>query len=164
MQAERTADKSTETTTKPTSPGRNNLIFTDDPGLFASEAGFDGGISLWSACEATVIHNTVYSTEVPFASIEWRFESTSGVVANNLVSHNLMERTAHTATAFDNIEDAEASHFVDASAGDLHLASGSAAVDAGADLGDAAVSDDVDGEARDDGAPDIGADEIAGGP
>ena len=65
----------------------NNMIFADRAALFASSSSFDAGISLESACEAPVLPNTVFSTTAPFSSIEFRFDTTSGVVANNLVSH-----------------------------------------------------------------------------
>ena len=47
----------------------------------------------------------------------------------------------------------------DAAGGDLHLVQGAPAVDAGVDLGAHAVDDDLDGDERTDGAPDVGADE-----
>lgn len=138
---------------------RNNMVFADDERLFDSGPGFDTGVSLGAACEATVVHNTVYSTRAPFSSIEWRFEATSGLVGNNLVSHNLMERTADTVTASGNQDGAGGAEFMDASAGDLRLAAGSGGLDAGAALGSAAPADDWEAEPRSDGAPDVGADE-----
>jgi len=138
---------------------RNNVVFVDDDRVFDPASGFDTGIALAAACEATVVHNTVYSTRAPFSSIEWRFDATSGLVGNNLVSHNLMERTAGTAAAAGNLDGAGAEHFVDAAAGGLSLTIGSAAVDAWAELGSAAPDDDVEAEPRSDGAPDGGADE-----
>jgi hypothetical protein len=139
---------------------RNNTIVADDPALFASGFGFDGGIALAAACDATVVHNTVFSTQAPYASIEWRFDGTSGLVANNLLSHPMRERTPDTATVGANQEDAGAADFVDAAAGDLHLASTSTAVDAGEDLAGDPAPTDLDGQPRADGAPDLGADEI----
>jgi hypothetical protein len=138
---------------------RNNNILADDPALFASQFGFDGGIALAAACDATVVHNTVYSTQAPFASIEWRFAGTSGVIGNNLTTHPMRERTAGTVTLGTNREDASAADFVDAAGGDLHLAAGSGAIDAGTALDGAPAPTDIDRQARDDGAPDLGADE-----
>ena len=138
---------------------RNNSILADDPSLFASASGFDGGVALAAACDATVVHNTVFSTQAPFASIEWRFDGTSGHIANNLLSHPMRERTADTATVGTNKEDATAADFVDAAGGDLHLAAGSTAVDAGDVLDGGPAPSDIDGEDRIDGAPDLGADE-----
>ena len=136
---------------------RNNTVLADDAALFASETGFDTGIALASACGAKVLHNTVYSTAAPFSSIEWRFAGSDGaLVGNNLVSHPMKARDA-TATEAGNLTEATAADFVDAAGHDLGLASSSPAVDAGADLGEDAVSDDRDGNLRDDGAPDVGA-------
>ena len=112
---------------------------------------------LESACGATVVHNTVFSTQAPYSSIEWRFPLTSGTVANNLVSHNLRDRgVGGPMTVEGNVEGAPASAFVDAAGGDLHLAAGAAAIDAGAPAH--GVDEDMDREVRD-ATPDVGADE-----
>jgi hypothetical protein len=69
------------------------------------------------------------------------------------------ERDGATAPSQTNVEGAELGLFVDPSALDFHLApSASAAIDQGTALDDA--GDDIDGEARDQGPPDIGADEF----
>ncbi|MFK7931164.1 MAG: hypothetical protein AB8H79_23470 [Myxococcota bacterium] len=135
---------------------QNNSIFADDPRLFSSSAGFDGGISLASACEATVVHNTVFSTQAPFASMEFRWPLTSGVIANNVVSHNIMDRGAGAMIIESNRTDAPGSWFVDAAGGDLHLAAGAPAIDAGNPT--YGVAEDMDGDVRD-GSPDAGMDE-----
>jgi hypothetical protein len=50
--------------------------------------------------------------------------------------------------------------FVDPANGDYHLAPGSPAINAAAILsGGLALPDDIDGDPRDDGLPDVGADE-----
>jgi len=137
----------------------NNTVLADDPDLFASGFGFDSGIALASACGATVVHNTVYSTSAPFSSIEWRYAGTqNSLVGNNLVSHPMRPRDAEVTLA-GNIETATSADFEDAAGHDLHLAASSSAVDAGADLEDASPGTDIDQDARDDGAPDVGADE-----
>ncbi len=135
----------------------NNKVFVDDARIYASGAGFDVGIGIWNACEANVVHNTVYSTQAPYSSIEWRFDPTSAYVANNLVSHNLRERTVGVATVEGNIESAGSGEFVDAASGNLHLAAGSSAVDAGVATG--LTTQDIDGATRD-ATPDVGADEL----
>ncbi|MCO4746887.1 MAG: right-handed parallel beta-helix repeat-containing protein [Proteobacteria bacterium] len=136
----------------------NNLIFADDAALFASTSGFDAGISLESACDATVLHNTVVSTQAPFSSIEYRFDTTRGTVANNLVSHNVRDRgVGGPLTVAANLADAPSSCFASVGAGNLHLAAGCAAIDA-ADAGHT-VPRDVDDTLRDS-TPDIGADEF----
>ena len=123
-------------------------------------SGFDTGIALTSACGATVAHNTVYSTSAPFSSIEWRYEGTQrALVGNNLVSHAMKARPGAVVTEAGNLDSASATDFVDAAGHDLHLAPDSPAIDAGDDLSDDAPHDDIDGDAREDGAPDVGADE-----
>ena len=139
---------------------RNNFVFANDSGLFASNAGFDCGICLWQACGAQVLHNTVASTQAPFSSIEWRFGYTDVDIINNLVSHNLMDRGG-AASLDGNLEGQPLSLFVDGANGDLHLAeSASAAIDHGVLLSVGLCDDDYDGDARPIGpAPDVGADE-----
>jgi len=139
---------------------RNNFIFADAAGLFASSDGFDCGICLWQACGARVLHNTVASTQVPFSSIEWRFSNTDVALSNNLVTHNLRERDGATALEQNNLPGQPLTLFVDnGAAGDLHLKTSAAAainkVTAPAD-----APEDIDGDPRPTGAlADIGADE-----
>ena len=137
---------------------RNNFVFANDSGLFASGDGFDCGICLWNACGARALHNTVASTQDPFSSIEWRFDYTDVDIINNLVSHNLRDRGG-AATLSENLENQPSTLFVDGTNGDLHLVStATAAIDQAAALPD--VSDDFDGDGRPIGpAPDVGADE-----
>jgi hypothetical protein len=139
---------------------RNNTVFADDPRLFNSTSGFDSGIGLWSACESTVIHNTVWSTQPPFSSIEWRFDGTTAVVKNNLVSHTLKDRGVSSIDEAGNLAEAVATLLVDAAAGDLHLSPGATgAIDAGVTLPKGWADTDHEGDDRDD-SPDIGADEV----
>lgn len=137
---------------------RNNFVFANQAGLFASEYGFDCGICLWQACNAQVFNNTVASTEAPFSSIEWRFDNTAVEIKNNLVSHNLRDRGGSSVLA-NNLENAPLALFVDGANGDLHLRDTAVtAIDQAVSL--AEVTDDVDGDGRFSGAaPDIGADE-----
>ncbi|MFT5584480.1 MAG: hypothetical protein ACI9VR_002065 [Cognaticolwellia sp.] len=132
----------------------NNLVFADSDALFASSSGFDVGIALESACQATVVHNTVYSTQAPYSSIEYRWPLSSGVIANNLVSHNVRDRGAGEIQLSANLDEAPADWFVDAAGLDLHLAAGAGAIDAG----DAShgVAEDADGVERGI-SPDVGA-------
>ena len=138
---------------------RNNFVFANDAGLFASAYGFDCGICLWQACGGQAFNNTVVSTQTPFSSIEWRFENTDVEVMNNLVSHNLRDRGG-TAALANNLQNAPLSLFTDGANGDLHLAAMAVSViDQAITL--AEVTDDVDGDGRPIGvAPDIGADEF----
>jgi hypothetical protein len=139
---------------------RNNVVSAHDPGLFASEHGFDCGVCLWQACGAQVLHNTVWSGDpaASFSSVEWRFARTAAAVTNNLVNVPLRERDGALATLAGNVTGAAAAWFVGAASGDLHLApSASAAIDEGVVTG---VTDDLDGEPRPRGAgADVGADE-----
>lgn len=137
---------------------RNNMIFAGRPELFGSQFGFDSGVALEQACEAQVTHNTVVSLQPPFTSIEYRFGNTQASIANNLVTHSILERDGGQATLLGNLSDQGTEHFVDAAGGDLHLADGSAAIDAGEVLPAGLADEDFDGEPRD-GAPDVGADE-----
>ena len=138
---------------------RNNFIFQGRAELQSSGAGFECGICLEQACGAKVFHNTVASTAAPFSSIEWRFSETDAELANNLASHNLMERDGATAALAGNLENAPLSLFVDGSGGDLHLAAdATAAIDQGVSIASGMSNDDFDGAPRD-ANPDLGADE-----
>jgi hypothetical protein len=101
-----------------------------------------------------VAHNTVWSTQAPFSSIEWRFDATSVRIENNVSSHNHRERTPGIATLVGNLDNGDPAWFVDADGGDLHLS--------GADPVDGAVSTpatpdhDLEGTIRD-ATPDVGA-------
>lgn len=135
----------------------NNTVFVNDPRVFASEKGFDSGVALASACNATVAHNTVASTEAPFAAFEYRFPVTSGVFVNNLTSHNIFDRGVGQMNVSSNIENAPENWFFNLREGNLRLKEGAKAVDSA----DPAYSPDrdIDGQARA-GKPDIGSDEL----
>ncbi len=138
---------------------RNNFVFANDSGLFASDYGFDCGICLWNACGARILHNSVASTQAPGSSIEWRFDYTDADIINNLVSHNLWDRGG-TSNLDGNLDSQPLSLFVDGTNGDLHLAaSAGAARDQGVTLTTELCDDDIDGDARPNGPPDVGADE-----
>lgn len=134
---------------------RNNVIVGSAPGLFDSQFGMDSGIALEQACDTFVAHNTVVAMQQPFVSMEYRFGNTRATIVNNLVTHQIAMRDGGTATLTTNLEQAGLDGFVDAAAGDMHLAAGAAAIDAGTV---ADVAEDFEGDARS-GAPDIGADE-----
>jgi hypothetical protein len=140
---------------------RNNMVFAGQSGLFASEYGFDCGVCLWNACGARAAHNTVYSTNLgqTFSAMEWRFANTRAEILNNLVNAPLRERDGATAVQSGNVLSAQAGWFVNAAAGNLHLAPMAASViDRVAALAD--VTDDIDADPRPTGAAaDAGADE-----
>ncbi len=138
---------------------RNNFVFANSSGLFASDAGFDSGVAIWNSCNTRVLHNTVASTQTPSASsIEWRFDNTVVELRNNLVTNRLWDRGGDS-TLSGNFEYQPLSLFVDGVNGDLHLAETAAvAIDQVGSLGD--VANDIDGDSRPIGAAaDIGADE-----
>lgn len=131
---------------------RNNVVW-NRPGIR-----LESGIEIMNALDAEVYHNTVYSAERPFSSIEYRWPGTRAVLKNNLVSHAVLRRDGAQAELGGNLEDAGASLFLDAARGGLRLAPGSAAIDKGVPLAPGKADADMDGDARD-GAPDAGADE-----
>lgn len=122
------------------------------------------GIALWNVSGTEVYHNTVWSGDAPFSSIEYRFPNTRATLRNNLVSQKVMKRDNAVGTLSNNLEYAPSSSFANAAAGDLHLASGtlSAIVDKGAALAAGKAGVDMDEQART-GTPDIGADERMSG-
>lgn len=134
---------------------RNNIIFN------ASGFHLESGIEIWNVTGTEAYHNTVYSADEPFSSIEYRW--VDGVtVSNNLVSHSIRLRDGMQMSVISgNLSGADASLFVAAEEGNLHLSATASQV-----IGQAEVIDDpgvdIDGEARDN-APDIGADEYTGG-
>jgi hypothetical protein len=136
---------------------RNNTVLGADADMFASQSGFDSGIALEQACGTEVLHNTIVALQQPFVSIEYRWSSTNVAIHNNLVTHSIAMRDGATADLQGNISDmADTSQFVDVTSNDLHLAPGSAAIDAGVPT---SVTEDIDGDPRD-ASPDVGADEL----
>ncbi|MCG6926122.1 MAG: hypothetical protein LJF30_12505 [Acidobacteria bacterium] len=138
----------------------NNFIGASDPALFASAYGFDCGICLWQACEATATHNTIHSSDTgaTFSSIEWRFSRTVATLTNNLANHTMRERDGATGALAGNVTSADGTWYVDAPAGDLHLQPDAmGAIDQGVAT---ALTADIDADSRPYGpAPDVGADE-----
>jgi hypothetical protein len=133
---------------------RNNFIFRS-----SSQPG-DVAISLADSPDTQVLNNTVYLSGTYATPIEYRFASTTGVqLKNNLLDGFIWARDGATGTEQNNLSGATAGMFVNAAAGDLHLAATAAsAIDHGVAL--ANVTDDFDGQPRPVGpAQDIGADE-----
>ncbi len=135
---------------------RNNFIYNNGTGVFP-----DVGIGLESSPDSKVYNNTIF---VSYSNaIEYRFTETRNVeIINNLTNRSIRLRDGATATLAANITDAQADFFVDADAGDLHLASAlHGVVDIGSDLS-TLVSDDIDKTPRPQGRGyDIGAHEWA---
>lgn len=139
---------------------KNNFIFTSSTGLLNSSSKVDCSICLWSACEATVVHNTVFS-KGNYASIEMRYPITKDArIYNNLANRSISIRDGASGDIQGNIVNASGSLFVGGGTDEnLHLSPGAAiAIDKGYTLTDN-VDIDIDGDARD-AQPDIGADEI----
>jgi hypothetical protein len=145
---------------------RSNFIYAGDAELLASASGFDCGICLEYACGVDILHNTVVSLQTPFSSIEWRFSTTSAVITNNLVSHNLRPRDGAAAVQAGNLSGAPLSMFTGAASGNLHLFPGATtAIDKGVPVPGGLAGDDIDGGSRPFGAgADIGADEFGSPP
>ena len=128
---------------------RNNYFYRS-----ATQPG-DVGIILSDSPQTTLILSGTYGTP-----IELRYPGTQGgLVANNLLDGAIGPREGGTATLSHNYVGATTAMFVNAAAGDLHLAaSATGAIDQGDTLAD--VTDDWDGELRPNGnGYDIGADE-----
>ncbi|MFH1153082.1 MAG: hypothetical protein V1793_04640 [Pseudomonadota bacterium] len=135
---------------------RNNMIYHDGTPGFN-----DGGILLESAWDAVVANNTIFLLSDYPNAIEYRFAATTNVlIANNLANRAILRRDGASATLATNVTQAFADWFVDAAAGDLHLASNiSQAIDQGTIIPQ--VEDDFDKQARAvSGHCDVGADEF----
>jgi hypothetical protein len=133
---------------------RNNYFFraADQPG--------DAAILVADSPDTQVVNNTVFVSGTYRTPIEYRFAGTTGtLIANNITDGLIAARNGASATTRTNIEGADAGLFVNALAGDLHLASTAArAIDRGSAI--AEVTDDWDGDPRPIGGGfDIGADE-----
>jgi len=140
---------------------RNNFIAAGEPGLFASEAGFDTGIGLEQAHGAEVHHNSVASTQTPSSSsIEWRWSNTLAEISNNVATSLLKPRDGGAAALVTNLENAPLNWFSAIANGDLHLTViAQPAIDGGTPLSPGTADADIDLESRDS-TPDIGADEL----
>ncbi len=132
---------------------RNNFVATT-----ITEA--DTGISLESAWNAAVYHNTVYATTG--LVIDYRFFMTNVQSKNNLLSGGFSLRDSATPVQQGNVTNASSNLFVNAPSGDLHLVTGAAAaINKGVTLS-GLVPADIDNQSRD-GQPDVGADEFSAG-
>ncbi len=122
----------------------------------------DVGIGIWDSPDTACYNNTVWFEDGYPNAIEYRFATTTGVdIRGNLSNRAVTARNGATGTVADNLENAQASWFVNAGAGDLQLAGNAPALDMMANVG---ASDDFEGMARPQGsAPDAGAYELGSG-
>ncbi len=131
---------------------RNNFFFRQ--GNFG-----DVAITCNHAQNFAIYHNTcILNGTFPWV-IDYRFSDSTGTIAYNITDGNILARNGATATLIGNVTSVQPGWFVDFAGGDLHLVStATSLIDQAAPL--AAVTDDIDGNARPIGsAPDIGADE-----
>ncbi|GIK56356.1 MAG: hypothetical protein BroJett015_20190 [Chloroflexota bacterium] len=139
---------------------RNNMIYASQP--------HDVVIEMVHASGWLVAHNTALLLN-PGSGLTWgmeaRFSDSQGTFAYNLTNMDIWgNRDGANGTLTGNLTNAESGWFVNAAAGDLHLAATAvAAIDQALPLPQ--VMDDFDGDGRPIGpAPDIGADEYGGAP
>lgn len=147
----------------------NNIVAAYDEDLFFDPdngnptAGFLTGIRVETSCNAMVLHNSVYSKLLPYsAALEQKFPTTTGIVANNLLSHEAVRYVKADADVYGNVEFVDESVWYWPANRDFHLSSGATdLIDHGDPItvDDGLITDDIDGEPRSDGAPDVGADE-----
>jgi hypothetical protein len=120
----------------------------------------DVAIQLSDSPNTQVLNNTVFVSGTYGTPIEYRFAGTTGVrLVNNLTDGVIWARDGASGTESNNLPGAGAALFLNAAAGNLHLAaSATSAIDRGLTLLD--VIDDWDGQVRPHGGgSDIGADE-----
>jgi|GEM_PF-1189787 len=138
---------------------QNNIIFSRFPG----GPGHDVGISVERAHNTQVDNNTVFfSASNSYSStIEYRYASTADLsIRNNLTNRRIRSRNDATASLLSNVSDAAPEWFVDATQGDLHLATCDIPRVSGAGESLPGVQDDIDQQPR--GASnDIGADQCS---
>jgi hypothetical protein len=132
---------------------RNNVLYR------AASLPGEASIMVVDSPNTRVVHNTILTSGTYPTPIEYRFADTVGVfVANNLLDGNVWARDGAVGDSTSNDGTAASWMFVNAAAGNLHLAPGAPAVDRAAPLVDALT--DMDGDARPTGpAADLGADE-----
>lgn len=139
----------------------NNLVSAYDDDLLVSDGGVLTGIRTESSCEALVAHNSVYAGVTPVSSsIEQRYDTTTGLVANNLLSDKAIRTDGALADVAGNLETVQFDTWLFPAGNDFHTSPGASwAIDQGDVSTLGLVIDDIDGELRSDGQLDIGADE-----
>ena len=137
----------------------NNIVSSNDaPAMRA-------GIMAENSCNTRIIHNSVYSrleetARYDTSAIEHTYTSTSGVLANNLTSHTTRRLANSALVAEGNVENVPETYWFFPGQDDFRTSpTAEDAIDQGSTAFLADVPVDVDGEPRDDGMPDVGADE-----
>ncbi|MFK7985454.1 MAG: hypothetical protein AB8I08_05445 [Sandaracinaceae bacterium] len=126
---------------------RNNTVSS----RYAGSREHDVGIIIERGRNVQVDHNTVFfsSPDAYTNRIEIRWDTTQNVdLRNNLTNGLIRMRNGATANEAGNMTDADASWFIDATNGDLHL-SGCDAAPVGAATSVPSVTADLDGDTRD---------------
>lgn len=139
----------------------NNIVAAYALGIGEGTGGVVTGIRAESSCNIRVIHNSVFSSITPGSSIEHRYDTTTGMFANNLVSNAIRKLTDSQGDDVQNLENQPISTWYFPAELDFHTApAADQAIDQGSPdfLGEVPV--DIDNQPRADGLPDVGADEL----
>lgn len=138
----------------------NSLAWAADSNLEGSTSGILDGISLESACEVQVLHNTVNVGELAVeGDLIHRYDKTTGEIRNNLVHKTVLRLDGSLASTGSNTENVPDAEWVSVPNGDMHLApAATSAIDAADPAITATVPDDIDGQSRGS-DPDAGWDE-----
>lgn len=139
----------------------NNIVGAQDVDMLELPFDFvEAGIVLRDACDAFVVHNSLYSAIDANSGITYQFERTSGVVANNLMSDGLIRLQDAVISVVGNLEGVSGATWFYPQDGDFHTSPGAIGViDEGLTDYLVEVPIDIDGDERD-ATPDIGADEL----
>ena len=144
-----------------TSPHHNGIIRNNMIQHGATHGYSDVGIGLETADNVQIFNNTIFQEHSYPNAIEYRYAASNNLeIINNLTNRAITSRDGgDTVFLSNNLSTAEASWFVDAAAGDLHLQGIRAGVsDTGYTI--PTLTDDFDQDARpQNSAYDIGADE-----
>ncbi len=121
----------------------------------------DVGVYLCNALGTQVYNNTIYADSDYPNAIEYRFEATNVAITNNITNKPIISRNGGNATLSSNVDYATPSWFIDPTNGDMHLKEAIyVVIDQGVDVDGLVV--DWDGDLREAGKVDIGADEALG--
>lgn len=131
----------------------NNIVSTNDA------PAMEVGILAESSCRSRIVHNSIHSTLEGDASVVHRYPTTTGLLANNLMSDTSRRFVNSALRVNTNYESAPDTVWAFVGGEDYRLAPGAkGAIDMGSDQYLGLVPVDIDNEPRD-ATPDIGADE-----